>query len=214
MINTEKHDMERRIRQVQKKIKDGKFAKEERQSRIDVLRARAADEMAKAAKVQKDWDDRTQNMLLTGDGTSYKLIDVRMIQAANVIDQNTKYQRESQISQQKRDLEELKHKRLKEAIQLLNFQADEGKLKKIAEKSAAMEVNISTLSNFRDAAQKELDDYVAKWRSETDAAKNKLELIKRFSPDDTCESRAYTLGSELPVDPTNSDINLRLTAES
>jgi hypothetical protein len=126
MINTEKHDMERRIRQVQKKIRDGKLAKEERQSRIDVLRARAADEMAKAAKVQKEWDERTQNMLLTGDGTSYKLIDVKMIQATIVIDQNTKYEKDSQISQQKRELEQLKHKRLKKAIQFLTLQADEG----------------------------------------------------------------------------------------
>jgi hypothetical protein len=126
MVNTEKHDMERRIRQVQKKIRDGKLAKEERQSRIDVLRARAADEMAKAAKVQKEWDERTQNMLLTGDGTSYKLIDVKMIQATIVIDQNTKYEKDSQISQQKRELEQLKHKRLKKAIQFLTLQADEG----------------------------------------------------------------------------------------
>jgi hypothetical protein len=111
MINTEKHDMERRIRQVQRKIRDGKLAKEERQSRIDVLRAREADEMAKAAKVQKEWDDRTQNMLLTGDGTSYKLIDVKMTQANIVIDQNTKLERDSQISQQNRELEHLKHKR-------------------------------------------------------------------------------------------------------
>jgi phage I-like protein len=106
----------------------------------------------------------------------------------------------------------LKEERLKKAIQLLTLQADEGKVKKIAEKSAAIKVNISTLENSRDEAQKELDDYVATWRSETDAAKNKLELIKRFSPDDNRESRAFTNSPD--VDHMSCDPGLRLTTES
>jgi hypothetical protein len=75
-----------------------------------------------------------------------------------------------------------------------------------------VDVNISTLANFRDEAQKELDDYMANWRSETDAAKNKLELIKRFSPDDNRESRAFTNSSD--ADLMTCDTGPRLTADS
>lgn len=75
-----------------------------------------------------------------------------------------------------------------------------------------MLVNISTLGNCRNETQKELDDYVAKWRSETDAAKNKLELIKRFSPDDNRESRAFTNSPD--TDHMSCNPGLRLTSDS
>lgn len=75
-----------------------------------------------------------------------------------------------------------------------------------------MEVTISTLANFRDEAQTELDDYVTHWRSETDDAKNKLELIKRFSPEDNRESRAFTNSPE--VDHMSCDTGPRLTTDS